>query len=158
MPAILLAVALDLALYETPGATTEGDVTIPAEPEAAYSAAIDYAGWTNLFPDLRKVSITSHTGDDARVTFVHKDGEIDNLHFRAQPARHSLWFEQTNGDAEVWGEICFLPGDKAGTTRVHAKLHADVRGWKSMFAGDVQSQRREQVRRDLAQFFAYFTR
>ena len=153
--------AAPLTLYESREhrATTEGDAVLPCEPDVAFLAATDYKAWPRIFPDLRQVHVKQRAGNEARVTFVHANGERADLHFKTQPSRHTLWFEQTNGDVEVWAEICFLPGERPGTTRVHATLHADVTGWKGAFAsdGEVRARRREQVRNDLVQLQAFFT-
>ena len=73
---------------------------------------------------------------------------------------HRVWFEQIGGDAEVWCEIAFLPGAQPGTTRVHTWFYADVHGAKSWFVSDgkIRRLRQQQVRDDLQQLVAYFSR
>jgi hypothetical protein len=71
-----------------------------------------------------------------------------------------VWFEDTGGRAEVWAEIAFLPGDLAGTTRVHARLFADVHGVASLFVSDAKLRglRHDRIRQDLANLHTYFSR
>jgi hypothetical protein len=141
-------------------AITEGETTLAADPDAAYRAVSDYNRWSAMFPDIRQVIVTRRSGDDARVTFVHADGSRDNVHFRNQPAARMVWFEDTGGDAEVWAEIVFLPGDRSGTTRLHSRLYADVHGFKSLFVSDrkLRRLREQRVQADLSQLRAYFAR
>jgi hypothetical protein len=142
------------------GAITEGETTLAADPDTAYRAVSDYNRWSAMFPDIRQVIVTSRSGDDARVTFIHADGNRDNVHFRNQPAVRMVWFEDTGGDAEVWAEIVFLPGDVSGTTRLHSRLYADVHGFKSLFVSDrkLRRLREQRVQADLSQLRAYFAR
>lgn len=141
-------------------AITQGETTLDADPDVAFQTAVDYARWAVIFPDIRRVIITSQNGNDARVTFIHPDGNRDNVHFRNQPAARMLWFEDTGGRAEVWAEILFLPGDRPGTTRVRSRLYADVHGFASLFVSDrkIRTLREQRVRSDLAQLRAYFAR
>src|SRR5262245_46198215 len=78
----------DVRVYQNPDddAITEGETTLTADPDVAYRAAIDYPRWAVMFSDIRQVVITSQNGNDARVTFIHPDGNRDNIHFRNQPA------------------------------------------------------------------------
>jgi hypothetical protein len=142
------------------GAITEGETTLAADPDAAYRVVSDYNRWAVMFPDIRQVIVTSRSGDDARVTFVHADGSRDNVHFRNQPAARMVWFEDTGGDAEVWAEIVFLPGDRSGTTHLHSRLYADVHGFKSLFVSDrkLRRLREQRIQSDLSQLRAYFAR
>jgi hypothetical protein len=141
-------------------AITEGETVLAADPDAAYRAVTDYPRWTIMFPDIRRVIITSQTGGHDRVTFVHADGNRDNVHFHNQPATRLVWFEDTGGRAQVWVEIWFFPGDRPGTTRVHSRLYADVHGWASLFVSDdkLRSLREQRVREDLIHLRAYFAR
>jgi hypothetical protein len=141
-------------------AITEGETSLAADPDVAYRAVTDYPRWPTMFPDIRRVIITSQAGGHDRVTFVHADGNRDNVHFHNQPAARLVWFEDTGGRAEVWVEISFLPGDRPGTTRVHSRLYADVHGWASLFVSDskLRSLREQRVREDLTHLHAYFAR
>ncbi|HSN29518.1 MAG TPA: hypothetical protein VLT45_24690, partial [Kofleriaceae bacterium] len=104
-------------VYQNPdnAAITEGETTLDVDADAAYAAATDYARWTQMFPDIAAVKITRRAGDDARVTFVHRDGNRDNVHFHNTPQAGLVWFEDTGGRATVWAEIVFVPGDRPGT-------------------------------------------
>jgi hypothetical protein len=139
---------------------TEGETILEIDPDTAYVTMTDYARWTSVFPDLRQVIVTRHSGVDARITFVHQDGKRDNLHFHNQPAARMVWFEDTGGRAEVWAEIVFLSGDRPGTTRVHSRLHADVHGIASLVIGDgrLRALREQRVRADLLHLHDYFAR
>ena len=141
-------------------AITEGETTLGADPDTAYRAVSDYHRWSAMFPDIRQVIVTSRSGDDARVTFVHADGSRDNVHFRNQPAARMVWFEDTGGDAEVWAEIVFLPGERSGTTHLRSRLYADVHGFKSLFVSDrkLRRLREQRVQADLSRLRAYFAR
>lgn len=147
-------------VWESPTdeAITEGDTTLAVDPETAYAAVVDYARWPAIFPDITAVTITQQSGTEARVTFVHRDGNRDNVHFLNRPQQLTVWFEDTGGKAQVWAEIAFLPGDRRGTTRVHTRLYADVHGVASLFVSNahIRSLREQRVVNDLAQMHAYF--
>src|ERR1700759_3817098 len=165
---VLLATATSAAaspevrIYQSTAddAVTEGETTLAAEPDAAYQLLTDYARWAAIFADSRRVVVTSQNGIEARVTFIHPDGNRDNLHFRNQPAARMVWFEDTGGRAEVWAEIMFLPGDRPGLTRVHSRLYADVHGLASLFVSDhkIRTLREQRIRDELMQLHAYFAR
>jgi hypothetical protein len=151
-----------VTVYEskTEASTSEGDTAIDCDPETAFHASLDYSRWPRIFSDIRTALITSMNGDDALVTFVHTDGNRDNLHFHNRPATHTLWFEDTgDAHAKVWAEISFLPGPRAGTTRVHSRLYADVTGVASLFVsgGYLRHMREQRIQRDLLQLRAYFS-
>jgi hypothetical protein len=141
-------------------ATTEGDAIIAIDPDTAYLAATDYTRWPAIFPALRQAIVTGRQGAEARVTFVHADGSSDHVHFRNRPASHTVWFEQHDGHVEVWAEITFAAGERAGTSRVHARFHADVHGLASMFASSsrLRAERQRHLRDDLAHLQAHFAR
>lgn len=150
-----------VTVYEsrTDGAVTEGDTAIDCDPDTAYRASLDYSRWPHIFKDIRRAIVTALDGDDARVTFVHADGNRDNLHFHNRSGARTLWFEDTGDDnARVWAEIAFLPGSKPGTTRVHSRLYANVHGLESWFvsAGRLRAMREQRVQQDLLELRAYF--
>jgi hypothetical protein len=152
----------DVRVFQNPdeNAITEGETLLSIDPDTAYRAVTDYARWAVMFPDVRRVVVTSQSGGHDRVTFIHPDGNRDNVHFHNRPAARVVWFEDTGGRAEVWVEISFLPGGQPGTTRVHSRLYADVHGWASLFVSDdkIRSMREQRVRGDLSQLRAYFAR
>ena len=152
----------DVRVFQNPdeSAITEGETMLAIDPDTAYRAVTDYARWAIMFPDVRRVVVTSQSGGHDRVTFIHPDGNRDNVHFHNRPAARVVWFEDTGGRAEVWVEISFLPGGQPGTTRVHSRLYADVHGWASLFVSDdkIRSMREQRVRGDLSQLRAYFAR
>lgn len=139
---------------------TEGDAIIATDPETAYRAVTDYQRWLTMFKNVRSATMLRQNGDEAKVRFVHDDGSNDVLHFKNQPATHTMWFEQLGGDAEVKAEISFAPGVDPGTCRVHTTFYADVKGAASWFVSDdhVKKLRQQQVRDDLTQLQAYFAR
>jgi hypothetical protein len=143
---------------QTDEAITEGDTTLAVAPETAYAATVDYPTWTAIFPDITAVMVTEQNGAEARVTFVHRDGNRDNVHFRNRPQQLTVWFEDTGGKAQVWAEIAFLRGDRRDTARVHTRLYADVHGLASLFVSDahLRSLREQRVISELARMHAYF--
>jgi len=141
---------------------TEGETIIPGDAADAYAQVLDYSRWVEIFPNVAKVVITSKKGDDARVTLVKPDGNKDNLHFHNQPAARMVWFEDTGngGRAEVWAEIVFIPGSEPKTTRVHARIYAEVHGIASLVvgSGDVRKMREAKIESDLVAIRGYFQR
>ena len=127
--------------------TTEGDLDIQVAPDDAYRAATDYAHWPSLFPDMRKAIVTRGDPSEARVTFVYDDGTSDHIHFHNRPVTRTLWFEEHEHHVDAWAEITFLPTATPGATHVHARLHAAVHGWASMFASgdDVRAKRQQRL-------------
>jgi len=151
-----------IKVWESPddAQITEGETTLAVDPDTAYAAAVDYARWPSMFPDIARVAITKRQGDDARVTFVHKDGNRDNVHFHNTPQARMVWFEDTGGRAEVWAEIVFVPGEHAGTTTVHSRLFADVHGLASVVVSGakVRMLRQQRVTSDLTDLHEYFAK
>lgn len=150
-----------VTVYEsrTDTAVTEGETALDCDPDTAFHASIDYSRWPRIFTDMRRAIITARDGDDARVTFVHANGDKDNLHFHNRSGERTLWFEDTGDDtARVWAEIAFLPGPKPGTTRVHTRLYANVHGIASWFVpdGKLRAMREQRVQQDLLQLRRYF--
>jgi hypothetical protein len=157
-----VAAPSDVSVYPSAQdeAMTEGETVLAADPDVAYRAVTDYPRWAVMFPDIRRVVITGSADGHDRVTFIHADGNRDNIHFHNQPAARTVWFEDTGGRAEVWVEIVFRPGDRPGTSRVHSRLYADVHGWASIFVSDgkLRNMREQRVRQDLGQLRQYFAR
>lgn len=152
----------DVLVYESKEdhSITEGEIVVEADPDVAYDTAIDYMKWPAIFPDIKKVIVTTKKGDDAKVTFVHTDGNKDNVHFHNTPIARMVWFEDTGGTAEVWAEIVFVPGDKQGTTRVHSRVYASVHGVTGLFVSSdkVKNLRSQRVRSDLQNLRSYFSK
>jgi len=164
MPAACILLASMLAnvlVYEgKQNAVTEGDAVLRCDPDVAYREATDYSRWRDIFHGVRGAEIKARRGDEARVTFLHDDGSHDDLHFMNRSRARTIWFEQIGGDADVWCQIAFAPGAQPGTTRVHTWFYADVHGAKSWFVSGskVRHLREQQVRDDLQQLVAYFSR
>jgi hypothetical protein len=139
---------------------TEGETVINGETAQIYEAVLDYARWTEIFPDVAKVVVTAQKGNDAHVTLIAPDGHRDNLHFNNQPAARMVFFEDTGGRAEVWAEIMFVPGETKGTTRVHTRLYANLHGLASLVVAesDVRQMREQKIERQLAHIREYFRR
>ena len=139
---------------------TEGETIIDGNPGDVYATVLDYTKWPQIFPEIEKVEVTSQKGVDARVTLISRGDHHDNVHFHNQPAARMVWFEDTGGHADVWVEIMFIPGKDDGTTRVHTRLYANVKGFASLVVGDgdVKKQREARVTSDLVQLRAYFRR
>ena len=152
-----------IRVYQSPNdrSITEGETTIDGDPGDVYATVLDYAKWTEIFPDVLKVEITDKRGVDAHVTLIGPNDHHDNLHFHNQPQARMIYFEDTgNSHAEVWAEIMFIPGEKSGTTRVHVRLFADVHGIASVVvsSSDVKRQREARVDAQLAGLRNYFRR
>lgn len=164
--AIIVALAsssavADVRVFESQRkATTEGDAVISCDPDTAYRAATDYNRWLQIFRGVTRATVTRQQGDEAHVTFEHDDGSQEKLHFKNEPQKHAMWFEQIDGDADVWCWTTFQPGPAPGTTRVHTWLYADVSGAASWFVSDskIRGMRQQQVRNNLQQLQTYFQR
>ena len=143
-------------------AMTEGETTLDGDPADIYAACLDYPKWTEIFPDVAKVIVTSQHGVDARVTLVSPTGHRDNLHFHNQPAARLIYFEDTGngGRAEVWAEIVFAPGEQAHTTKAHIKLYAEVHGLATLVVSEssLRKERETKIERDLTHIRAFFHR
>lgn len=152
----------DVSVYESHDdkSITEGETTLAVDPDSAYAIAVDYAKWPAIFPDIKRVIITKQKGDDARVTFVHADGNRDNVHFHNTPMARMVWFEDTGGTAEVWAEIVFVPGAKTGTTRVHSRVFANVHGIAGVLvsADRVKNLRAQRMRSELHDLQTFFSK
>ena len=167
--AVLLGCSSTAALATPPGvhvwesrdnaSITEGETTLEIDPDTAYAAAVDYPRWSAMFPDVARVEIAKQQGVDARVTLVRQDGHRDNVHFHNQPLARMVWFEDTGGRADVWAEIVFAPGDRAGTTRVHSRLYADVHGVASLVVSSskLRALRQQRIESDLDHLHTYFS-
>src|ERR1044071_4099725 len=116
----------DVRVFQNPDQSeiTEGETVLATDPDTAYRVLTDYARWPTMFPDIKRVIITSQQGGHDRVPFIHTEGNRDNVHFHNRPEARLVWFEDTGGRAEVWFEILFMPGMQPGTTRVHSRLYA----------------------------------
>jgi hypothetical protein len=156
-----LATPSEIRVWEShdDSSISEGETTLDVDPDTAYAAAIDYPKWVSMFPDIVQVDVTKQQGVDARVTLVHRAGNRDNIHFHNQPQARMVWFEDTGGRAEVWAEIVFAPGDRAGTTRVHSRIYADVHGIASLVvtSGKLRSLREQRITGDLQNLRSYFS-
>jgi hypothetical protein len=119
---------------------------------------LDYKRWPELFGNIARVEVTSQQGVDARVTLIAPDGHRDNVHVHNQPQARMIWFEDTNGRAEVWVETMFIPGEQPGTTRIHTRLFAEVKGVASLVVSDgqVRAMRQARVTADLVHLRSYF--
>lgn len=139
---------------------TEGETILQGDPGKVYEQVLDYSKWTQIFPDVEKVVVTSQKGTEARVTLIAPDGHRDNLHFINQPAARMIYFEDTGGRAEVWAELMFIPGATAGTTRVHTRLYANLHGIATLVVSesDVRQQREHKIERQLVHMRDYFRR
>jgi hypothetical protein len=148
-----------VTLWEANDHTTEGEVTVPGAPAANYAAVGDYARWPAIFSDVARVEdqgLDPATGEE-KVLLVTKEGQNNNLRFKNDPAHRIVRFHDTGGSADVWAEIAFE--DAHGSTRVRARLHADVHGFISLFVTNnrLRDQRRKKLSADLASIRAFFT-
>jgi hypothetical protein len=142
------------------GATSEGDAILATDPDTAYAVAANVGGWARIFPELRAAVVRERRADSIDVELVRRDGEVRCVRFHNRPAGRVVAFEQLGGDAEVSAELVFTPGERAGTTRVHSRLHADVHGFASAFVSgsDLRERRHQQIRENLGRLQAYFAR
>lgn len=148
-----------IRIYESPtlSEVTEGETTIEANPDDAYATASDYTRWTTIFPDIRKVTVSQQVGVDARVSLDYSDHR-NNLHFHNDPRQRRVWFENLHSRADMWADLTFSPGTRPGTTRVHARVYADVHGVAGVFVseGKLRRARTERIQGDLTQLRTYF--
>lgn len=155
-----VAAAPGVRIHDTDATTTEGDTTVDGDPAAVFAVVADFAKWIEIFPDVAKVIVTDRKGTDAHVTLVAPDGHRDNLKFHTTPQARMVFFEDTGGRAEVWAEIVFVAGELPGTTRVHSKLFAEVKGVASLVVADsdVRRMRQAKVESQLVHLRRYFSR
>ena len=149
-----------IRVYESPrfSEVTEGETTIAASPDDAYAIASNFSRWTQMFPDIRKVTVTQQVGrDDSLVSLDYADHR-NNLHFHNQPAKRMVWFENTHSTAEMWASLVFTPGPTPGTSTVHARVYADVTGAAGLFVseGKLRRGRVERITGDLTKLRTYF--
>ena len=146
-------------VYESPHADeiTEGEIVIALAPDAAYAVAADYQNWTAMFPEILRVTVTQQHGVDARVSLDYKDHR-NNLHFHNDPTARRVWFENTHSRADMWAELVFAPGATPDTSRVHARIYADVPGAAGVFVSErtLRHARTERLRGDLTNLSRYF--
>lgn len=149
-----------IRVYESPkgGEITEGETTLEVDPDVGYRTLANYQGWVSVFPDLRRVTITQQSGVDARVSLDYADKHRNNIHFHNDPVARKIWFENLYSRADMWAELVFLPGDRPGTTKVHARVYADVKGLASMFVTEskLRRGRTDRIRGDLTHLQKYF--
>ncbi len=138
---------------------TEGEITIDLAPDQAYAIASDYQKWTAIFPEIVRVTVTQQVGVDARVSLDYKDHR-NNLHFHNDPKAHRVWFENTHSRADMWAELVFYPGATPNSSRVHARIYADVPGAAGVFVSErtLRHARTDRLRSDLGNVSRYFAR
>ena len=166
MVALLLVAALtstqSISIFESRarGNTSEGDAILATDPDTAYAVAANVGGWAHIFPELRSAVVRERRADSIDVELVRRDGEVSRVRFRNRAAGRVVAFEQLGGNAEVSAELVFTPGERAGTTRVHSRVHADVHGLASAFVSgsELRSLRQQRIRESLGQLQAYFAR
>jgi hypothetical protein len=161
-PSLPRPIAPGVRLWEIEDHTTEGDVMIEGEPATIYAVLAVYARWTDVFTDVARVEDQGPADDvpgEERVLLVTTTGQNNNLRFQNDAARRVVHFRDTGGVGDVWAEIAFEPGARAGTTRVHAKLHADVHGLASLFVTDtkLREERQTKLSSDLGNIARYFS-
>lgn len=137
---------------------TEGELVVPAEPDAVYATLVDYAHWTDVFTYLSTVTITSQRGDRAEIVTVSKKGNKSTLRFDNDRAKRIVRFEQLGGRADAKAEIALTSGKIGGTTVIRVRLDARVGGMAGWFVSDskVRAKREKKISKDLGQLEAYF--
>ncbi len=151
-PSRPIPLAAGVRLWEAEDHTSEGEVVIAGEPADVYAALGSYPRWAEIFSDVARVEDQGADGDEEKVRLVTTAGQNNNLRFHNDPAHRVVRFRDTGGSADVWAEIGFELGPRPGTTRVHARLHADVHGVLSIFVSDgkLRDQRHAKLASDLA--------
>jgi len=150
-------------LWEVGDHTTEGDVVIGVAPAEAYAVLGVYARWTAVFTDVARVEDQGPAGDvpgEEKVLLVTRSGQNNNLRFKNDAEKRVVRFRDTGGAGDVWAEIAFEPGPRGASTRVHARLHADVHGLASLFVtdGKLREERQRKLSSDLGNIERYFQR
>jgi hypothetical protein len=147
-------------VHEANQTITEGEAMLDVDPATAFALVCDYSRWPTIFPDVLHVVVTKQQGDEALVTMIGPNDHHDNLHFHNRPTSNTLWFEDTGGRADVWFEIVFDPGPRPGTTYLHGRLYADVRGVAALVVSDarVRHMREEKLVSDFVAMRTYFAK
>jgi len=140
-------------------AVTEGEVEVGGTPEAVFAALTTYSLWPDIFPYVGRIDIKSGSRDDIVLdTISRKKGTRHTLRFHNDSRRLIVRFEEQGGRADVKAELALEPGRTSGTTRLRAKLYADVHGAISLFVSDsrIRQKREHKLSTDLEHIRVYF--
>jgi uncharacterized membrane protein len=111
--------------------TSEGEVWLRVEADAAYAALTDVARWPTIFSKVRSVTVVGGTASAPVVELVSRKGKRRTLRFANEPRTRTVRFTE-KATADVTATIVFIPAS-GGRTRVRATLSADVTGIKGIF-------------------------
>lgn len=139
-------------------AVTEGEVVVTADPAAVYAAVVAYERWPQLFPEVARVKVKPGPRATAVMEAVSLQGTTHTLRFDNNAKTRTVRFTRSGDGADVWAELVFRPAPRAGATRVHARLHADVSGISSLFVSDeeIRHKREQTLTSYLESFSRYF--
>jgi len=150
--------APDVRVWTVKGTSiSEGEVVLAAAPEDVYAAVTDYPRWTDIFPYIARVKVKS-AGTKAVIETTNRKGHKNTLKFDNDARKRTVRFDESSGPAAAHAEIVFEAGAIAGTTRVRARLRADVDGVAGWFVSDatVRRKREHKLTKDLESLRRYF--
>jgi carbon monoxide dehydrogenase subunit G len=111
--------------------TSEGEVWLAVDADAAYAALTDVARWPAIFPRVRSVAVVTASPTAPVVELVSRKGKRRTLRFANEPRTRTVRFTERT-QADVTATIVFIPAS-GGRTRVRATLSADVGGLAGLF-------------------------
>jgi hypothetical protein len=111
--------------------TSEGEVWLRIDADAAYAALTDVTRWPAIFSKVRTVTVVGGSPTAPVVALVSRKGNRRTLRFANEPRTRTVRFTE-KATADVTATIVFIPASD-GRTRVRATLSADVTGIKGIF-------------------------
>jgi carbon monoxide dehydrogenase subunit G len=111
--------------------TSEGEVWLAIDADAAYATLTDVARWPAIFPKVRSATVVSASPTAPVVALVSRKGKRRTLRFANEPRTRTVRFTERT-QADVTATLVFIPASD-GRTRVRATLSADVTGIKGLF-------------------------
>lgn len=111
--------------------TSEGEVWLAVDADAAYAALTDVARWPAIFPRVRSVAVVAASSTAPVVELISRKGKRRTLRFANEPRTRTVRFTERS-KADVTATIVFIPAT-GGRTRVRATLSADVGGLAGLF-------------------------
>jgi uncharacterized membrane protein len=139
---------------------TEAVVIVNAPPAAVYELATDYGRWTQMFSDIRSVTVEGGGRRDAKVRFRsaalgHEVAvKFDNV------ANESIRFVSVDAPpgAHATGIYMLEPLANGTRTKIVASLYLDVSGIAGVFMSNkkLRGMRQAKLRADLGDVAAHF--
>jgi uncharacterized membrane protein len=136
--------------------TSEGEVWLRVDADAAYAALTDVARWPAIFAKVRSVTVVSGSPTAPVVELVSRKGKRRTLRFANEPRTRTVRFVE-KATADVTATIVFIPAS-GGRTRVRATLSADVTGIKGIFVREktIRAKRESRLADYLDELERYF--